>query len=373
MKKAKSYAQITKRYYRPEIRECPDCHWYLQRSSTLSQRTIVTLKEVVKVIHVGYRCPNAQCSAPKRTYRSAAADALALPSFTFGLDVLILAGQLHFGQHRTQEEVYEQIQEQLALQQASISRREVLYLFDAFTTLLRAASDAASDQQWLADVEKNQGIIVSVDGIQPDKGNETIYLVRDALTGRVLAAENVSSSETEVMKRILAPVKALPVKVLGTISDAQESEELALQELWPQAPHQVCQYHVLREAARAGFEQESALKRDMRTSVMPKLRKFRRSLDKQMPQVTAAEAEQLAVLKEYAQGVQTALNFDSTLPFEYGGIEAAEALDEVATSLEALEKKGGLSARSWLANSNASGSSCSRESTGGNGWPNSKA
>jgi hypothetical protein len=29
-------------------------------------------------------------------------------------------------------------------------------------------------------------------------GNETIYLVRDALTGRVLAAEQVTSSETAV-------------------------------------------------------------------------------------------------------------------------------------------------------------------------------
>ena len=30
------------------------------------------------------------------------------------------------------------------------------------------------------------------------KGNETVYVVRDALTGRVLAAEQVTSSETEV-------------------------------------------------------------------------------------------------------------------------------------------------------------------------------
>jgi hypothetical protein len=70
--------------------------------------------------------------------------------------------------------------------------------------------------------KKNGGIIVSVDGIQPEKGNETVYLGRDALSGRVLAAEQVSSSETEVMKVLLAPVVALEVKVLGTITNAQE-------------------------------------------------------------------------------------------------------------------------------------------------------
>ena len=65
-------------------------------------------------------------------------------------------------------------------------------------------------------MEKYGGIIVSIDGIQPDKGNETVYLVRDALSGRVLVAENVLSSETAGMKALLTPVVELGVKVLGT-------------------------------------------------------------------------------------------------------------------------------------------------------------
>src|SRR5437868_15519982 len=104
-----------------------------------------------------------------------------------------------------------------------IARREILYLFEAYCTLLRASSEAKDDVEWLAQVKKNGGIIVSVDGIQPEKGNETVYLVRDALTGRVLAAENVTSSETAVMKALLAPVVALEaerkVKGLGAVSD----------------------------------------------------------------------------------------------------------------------------------------------------------
>jgi hypothetical protein len=61
-----------------------------------------------------------------------------------------------------------------------ICRREILYLFEAYCTLLRASSEAKDDQQWLGQVKKNGGIIVSVDGIQPEKGNETVYIVRDA-------------------------------------------------------------------------------------------------------------------------------------------------------------------------------------------------
>jgi hypothetical protein len=341
MKKVKCYAEVIRRFYRPELYWCPECHRHLRRGSTLSQRKAVTLKEVIKVTHAGYRCPNPECETRGRTSRSAAADALALPSFTFGLDVVVLAGQFHFGLHQTLDEVHAQIGERLAPLLVSISRREVLYLFQAFSTLLRAASEASEDQEWRQQVEKNKGIIVSLDGIQPDKGNETIYLVRDALTGRVLAAENVSSSETAVMKRILAPVLALQVPVLGTISDAQEAEEMALQELWPQAPHQVCQFHVLREASRPAFEEDCAIKKEMRKSLQPKVRSLRKSIEKQMKQVTTAEAEQLAVVGDDALGVQTALNLDGTLPFHYAGREAAEALDEGTESLERLSKKGG--------------------------------
>jgi hypothetical protein len=228
----------------------------------------------------------------------------------------------------------------------SISRREILYLFEAYCTLLRASSEVKDDQQWLEEVNKNGGIIVSVDGIQPEKGNETVYVVRDALTGRVLAAENVTSSETEVIKALLAPVVALElerkVKVLGTITDAQESELKAVEALWPEVPHQVCQFHVLRDAAQEAFEADKKVKTAMRKQLQPKIRAVRKQLKKQIPTASPDEAKQLAVLDEYAAGIVTALNTDGVQPFDYAALEAALALDEVEASLQRLEKKGAL-------------------------------
>jgi hypothetical protein len=60
----------------------------------------------------------------------------------------------------------------------------------------------------------------------------------------------------------------------------------------------------------------------------------------QLPQASAAEAEQLAVLDDYALGVLTALNRDGMVPFEYPAVAALEDLNEVAQSLERLAKKG---------------------------------
>jgi hypothetical protein len=254
-------------------------------------------------------------------------------------------GRLRLREHQTVDEIHQELLKRLAPLGVKMARREVLYLFEAYCTLLRASSEATEDQEWLATVEKNGGIIISVDGIQPEKGNETVYLVRDALTGRVLAAENVTSSETEVLKALLAPVVALQrerkVKVLGTISDAQESELKALEALWPDVPHQVCQFHVLRDASKAAFEADKALKTAIRKRLQPKVRAVRKQIKHQLATASRQEAEQLVVLDDYANGILTALNSDGLQPFKYATVEATQMLEEIEASLQQLLKKGG--------------------------------
>jgi hypothetical protein len=341
MKPARSYANVIRRWYRPIEHECWECHRTLREEVALSRRTVITLKGVIKLNHAGYRCPDEQCPGHRRTHRSVEADALALPGMTYGLDIVLLVGQLRLREHRTVDEVHQELLGRLEPLGVRIARREILYLFEAYCTLLRATSLAKDDQPWLAQVEKNGGIIVSVDGIQPEKGNETVYLVRDALTGRVLAAENVMSSETAVMKELLTPVVALGVKVLLTITDAQESELMAVEQLWSEVPHQVCQFHALRDASKPAFEADRKVKTAMRKTMQPKVRTVRKQLKRDLPQVTPAEVEQLAILDDYATGILSAQKSDGLAPFDFAAVQAGEDLDEIAASLERLEKKGG--------------------------------
>jgi hypothetical protein len=80
----------------------------------------------------------------------------------------------------------------------------------------------------------------------------------------------------------------------------------------------------------------------MRKQLQPKVRAVRKQLKKQIPQAKPEEAEQLAVLDDYASGLLTALNTDGLQPFTYAALEAAQALEEVEASLERLEKRGAL-------------------------------
>ncbi len=149
------------------------------------------------------------------------------------------------------------------------------------------------------------------------------------------------------MKALLAPVVALEVPVLGTITDAQESERQAVEQLWPDVPHQVCQFHVLREGSRPAFHADRNIKTAMRKQWQPKVRELRKQLRRDLPEASPTEAEQLSVVDDYALGVLTALNRDGTLPLEYPAVRAGEDLDEVEASLQRLGKKGEPSARSW--------------------------
>lgn len=339
-KQPRAYQAVTRRFYRPEMTLCLTCQTPLRRYATLSQRTMITLEGPVRLIHRGYRCPNGDCPTRLRSYRSAAADALALPGFTFGVDVVILVGQLRLAQHQTLDEVHQAPLGRLAPFALTISQREVLYLFEAYCTLVQAARAVHADQEWRSLVEGNGGLIMSINGIQPDKGNETIYLVRCVLTGRLLHAENVSFSEKEVMKRVLAPVVAFGLPVLGAISDAQESLQQAIAELWPSIPYQLCQFHVLREASRPIYEQDRKRKVEMRKPIQQRVREVRKQLERQRQTATGPEAEQLAMLADYALGIQTAINLEGKQPFAYAGLATYDALTALQGSLEQVEKKG---------------------------------
>src|SRR6266571_9247099 len=51
--------------------------------------------------------------------------------------------------------------------------------------------------------------------LRKTKGNETISLLRDVLTGRILHADNVNESTKDRLKALLAPVVTLEVPVIG--------------------------------------------------------------------------------------------------------------------------------------------------------------
>jgi hypothetical protein len=76
----------------------------------------------------------------------------------------------------------------------------------------------------------------------------------------------------ETLAALLKPVVDLGLPVLATVSDKQGCVRKALQVVWPAVPHQWCQSHYLGHATRPIYDQDSALKTELRKTLRAELR-----------------------------------------------------------------------------------------------------
>ena len=104
---------------------------------------------------------------------------------------------------------------------------------------------------------RQQGrLILAVDGLQPDKGHEVLWVVREGLSGESLLARRLlASGRGDLSAMLRAVVVGLEDRpVVGVISDGQLALRQALADVFANVPHQLCQFHYLREAARPIWE-----------------------------------------------------------------------------------------------------------------------
>lgn len=220
-------------------------------------------------------------------------------------------------------------------------------LLGNFLALLRAAQPAkvaSLRPQW----EALGGLILSIDGMQPEKGNPALYVVRETQLDETLAAEILTSGDHKTIKtKLLEPIKQLGIPIRGVVSDAQEPIRMAVEQVLPGAPHQNCQYHCLREAGRPTFLADRAMKTDLKQKLRGRLATARRAIHR-LP----ADSPYRPVLLKYARYIRFTLLEGGTLPFDLGGLRMFDDLAAIDASLHRAREKGGIGclidlSRSW--------------------------
>jgi hypothetical protein len=94
-------------------------------------------------------------------------------------------------------------------------------------------------------------IVLALDGLQPDGGQEVLWVLRDCLCGAVLLARTLLGATEEDLVPLLRDVQAaVRVPIVGVICDGQQSMRKAVQTVLPDVPHHLCQFHSLRDAAK---------------------------------------------------------------------------------------------------------------------------
>jgi hypothetical protein len=265
MKTAKDYGEIPSYHCYPEVKQCPHCGGELERSHPVWRKTIVTLHEIAQVTNWGYRCVkrHTTCPQPKVVYRSAAADGLALKGYTFGLDVVAFVGQQRFGEHRALGEIHQALQQQ----GVPISERRVTDYMGTYEVLLKCAHGAKL-AAYRRQIQAQGGVVLAIDGVQPEKGKATLYIFRDALSGARLHAVSLLHQDTgslvremEVVQQLLAE---LDVPLLGVVSDDQYAICQGVAQVWPDVLHHLCHLHFLKAAQKPLYAADRTLAKELK-------------------------------------------------------------------------------------------------------------
>jgi hypothetical protein len=335
MKPARAFGPLPHVRYRPELTTCIHCGETLAYSHPVWAKAVQSLTTIEHVTNLGFRCANPTCQQSRTVYRSAQAEARQVRGSSYGLDVVVRIGHLRFGGHRTRQEIWQHLRTETPVQ---ISERHVQNLLEVYLALLRASQqDLRAQVTGLA--AEHGGIILALDGLQPEKGNEQFWLVREVLSGAVLAASNLQQATAPALVDLMRPVVQTGVPVLGVVSDAQESIRLAVAETFPGVPHQLCQYHVLRDAVTPLWEADRHLLVDAKKG----LNKVREVEQRVCRQGTFDAAS--AVVLDTVLALRQTVREHGTLPFDFGGLRAMEALGELGQTLDrCLAKKG---TRDW--------------------------
>ena len=315
------------RTLKTQRRRCPACGGAMWCHYT-NCRTVVTLGGSVKLQLKVRRCENADCDRFHKPYRPESEGRWALPQQEFGLDVIALVGALRYREHRSVPE----ITEHLVDRGVPICERSVTNLLDRYDALLALS---LTDDRRLRKLLSDQGrVILAIDGLQPDVGHEVLWVLRDCISGEVLLARSLLSARQSDLADLLEQVReAVGVPIEGVISDGQRSIRKAVAEALPESPHQLCQFHYLREAARPVYEADRHAKVQLKKAV-----RGVRPIEREVQGRDDAHAR---AVQAYCAAVRSAITDDGRPPLEASGLKLHRRLTAISQSLDRVAEKGG--------------------------------
>ena len=217
-----------------EDRSCPVC----SRSMHVCDHRyhhLWTFQGATQVINRLVRCPDPSCVSRGGTFSPEAELSISMPRWCMGWDVLCWLGHRRFARHWSVPQLRAELQDTYHIW---LSDDALAAYLGRYQTMLAARQQ---DPERLADDYRDiASLVLTIDGLQPEKGHETLYVVRELRRKRVWFAEPLLSSATEEVQRVIALARqwaerlAKPVGVW--MSDKQDAFVQAIGTEFPPPP-----------------------------------------------------------------------------------------------------------------------------------------
>jgi hypothetical protein len=352
-------------------RDCPVCGRRMYICDHRYRR-FHTLDGPVQLICKLNHCPDPACPGHAKTKSPELEITLALPQVAIGWDVFCWIGHRRCARHMAISLIQSELLDDYGIKLSDDALDQYIRRYQVMLAARQQDTESLR-RQYAAGAE----IILSIDGLQPEKGHETLYVVRELTQKRVWFAESLLSAAEDEIRPLITKAKewaqSLGAPVGLWISDKQDAFVKGIAAEFPDVPHRYCDNHFLRDVAKPVLEADSQAKVQMRKKVRG-LRTIehavlqRRKAETQeertpdAPEATGTATAATAhpspgvvdpagsVVLDYCAAVRGILNDDQGGPLHPPGLRMAAALTEVQESIHRnLEAKKGGSRRSHSA------------------------
>jgi hypothetical protein len=244
---------------------CPVCDRYMYVCDHRYHH-LWTLEGPTQVVNRLVRCPDASCASRGRTFSPAAELSLSMPRWCIGWDVFCWLGHRRFARHWSVPQLRAELKD---THQIRLSDDAIEHYIGLYQTMLAARQQ---DPAQLAEAYRDSpSLVLTIDGLQPEKGHETLYVGRELTRKRVWFAEPwLSSAEQEVHRVVVLArqwAERLAKPVRAWMSDKQDAFVKAIATEFPGIPHRYCQNHFMRDLAKPVLDLDSQAKVTMRSKV----------------------------------------------------------------------------------------------------------
>jgi hypothetical protein len=331
-------------------RLCPVCGRRMHICDHRSRR-FHTLDGPVQLVCKLNHCPDPTCPGHARTKSPELEITLALPQMAIGRDVFCWIGHRRLSRHMAVPLIRSELLDDYQIKLSDDAIEQSIRRYQA--VLAARQQDAETLRR---EYEAGAEIILCIDGLQPEKGHEALYVVRELTRRRVWFAEPLLSATEVEVRRLIAKARqwaeSLGAHVGLWMSDKQDAFVKGIAAEFPDVPHRYCDNHFLRDLAKPVLEADSHAKVRMRKKVrglraieQAVLRRRKAETKGELappipeaagtavdPSPAAADAAGAVVL-DYCAAVRGVLNDDQGGPLHPPGLRMAEALGEVRESI----------------------------------------
>lgn len=311
-----------KLYFRPELTHCPHCEKKLRRAGTVWHKKITMLNGNIDAWSTPYTCKNMTCLYKGIFYKSAEVDMLSINHLSYGYDVHSFLGELDF--------------------------KQAMPVIELTTTVQEAGIHSIERVRQVLDetTELNGGILLSIEGVQPVKGIEILYVIREVFSGTVVAAKSMKSETVPELQAFILSVIELGFPIVGIVFDGQYCIRLAFEGLLPGLPYQYSEYrYISKPRVYVDRKLKKRLKKKMRfiRDLERKIEQVETRIDNEPDQADTSSGEwaEIKAAKRYITATRALLMEGGNPPYNLPGMliyERARAIQ--ASCSRYLNNKG---------------------------------